>query len=98
MPFAVFKVKDRSMEPTIKDGSYVLVSWLGYYIWNPKVGDIVVLRHPYRKILLLKRVTKVTSKGYFVTGDNKKNSEDSRRFGPVGKDRIIGKVISVFSK
>lgn len=29
----------------------------------------------------------------FVLGDNAKQSEDSRRFGPVQVDRIIGKVV-----
>ncbi len=30
---------------------------------------------------------------YFVMGDNRPNSQDSRSFGPVGGDRVIGRVI-----
>jgi signal peptidase I len=30
---------------------------------------------------------------YFVMGDNRPNSQDSRSFGPVAGDRVIGRVI-----
>lgn len=30
---------------------------------------------------------------FFVLGDNRSHSEDSRQFGPVEQDRVIGKVI-----
>ena len=29
---------------------------------------------------------------YFMMGDNRRNSEDSRSFGPLGKDLVVGKV------
>ena len=32
---------------------------------------------------------------YFVLGDNRKSSFDSRYFGPIKKDRVIGKAILV---
>lgn len=32
---------------------------------------------------------------YFLMGDNRDNSLDSRAFGPVPRDRIIGKVIAI---
>ncbi len=35
----------------------------------------------------------VPSGNIFVLGDNKKVSEDSRKFGPVTVDRILGKVV-----
>lgn len=32
----------------------------------------------------------------FVLGDNRDNSDDSRRFGPVKEDRIIGRALVVW--
>ncbi|MCP3995264.1 MAG: signal peptidase I, partial [bacterium] len=32
---------------------------------------------------------------YFVMGDNRNSSNDSRRFGPIDRDRIVGRAFSV---
>ncbi len=36
---------------------------------------------------------KVPLNQYFITGDNKNNSDDSRRFGSIEKDKILYKII-----
>ncbi len=95
MRFPFFKVSDRSMEPTVKSGDYVLVSKLSYIMGKPKVHDIVILKHPSKNIFLIKRISKINGKWYFVTGDNAPVSTDSRTFGPVNQESIVGKVISV---
>jgi len=33
---------------------------------------------------------------YFLMGDNRDNSLDSRAFGPVSREQILGKVIAIF--
>jgi|SRR5208283_310455 len=95
MPVAIFRVKDKSMKPSINDGDYVIASRVSYIFAKPKAGDIVVLRHPSGRFFIVKRIARITGKGYFVVGDNKPVSEDSRKFGAVGRDSIVGKVFMV---
>ncbi|MBI2546860.1 MAG: nickel-type superoxide dismutase maturation protease [Candidatus Aenigmarchaeota archaeon] len=82
------------MEPAIRAGDYVVVNRLVYALRNPSKGDIIVLRHPKeKKKFLIKRISVVTnSNEYYVVGDNKDFSQDSRHFGPIKQSSIIGKV------
>ncbi len=93
-PITRFKVEDRSMEPIFKSGDYILVNNLAYIFGNPSKGDAIVLKHPKEKNkFLIKRISVVTnSNEYYVVGDNKSFSQDSRHFGPIKKDLIVGKV------
>jgi len=93
-PITRFKIEDRSMEPTLKSGDYVFVNKLAYVFGDPSKGDVVVLIHPEEKNkFLIKRISLVTSSDeYFVVGDNKGFSQDSRHFGPIKKELIVGKV------
>lgn len=87
----LFKVPDGSMEPSLKSGQYVMVSGFGKKV---NEGDIVVLKHPYRNMRLVKRVKSASNGKYFVLGDNETLfGEDSREFGHVGEQQILGKVI-----
>jgi nickel-type superoxide dismutase maturation protease len=91
LAFRLFKVPDGSMEPGLKSGQYVMVSGLSKRV---KEGDIVVLKHPYRNMHLVKRVKNANNGRYFVLGDNETLfGEDSREFGHVSEGQIIGKVI-----
>ncbi len=76
------------MYPSLKNGQDVLsVNWFV----NPKVGDIVVIKYQGQE--LVKRIKKVEGKQVFVEGDNIQESTDSRHFGPINKNQILGKVI-----
>lgn len=99
-PIARFKIDDRSMEPVFKQGDYVLVNKLSYIFKKPSKNDVIVLRHPKEKNkFLIKRISLVTnSDEYFVIGDNKDFSRDSRHFGSVKRDSIIGKVLLHFKQ
>lgn len=83
------------MEPTLKPGGSVLVSALPYLFASPKTGDIVACRDPDSKKVLIKRITKIENNRYFLEGDNKTESTDSRNFGWLDKETIIGKVICI---
>lgn len=88
----IFKVSGQSMLPTLADGQYIIGESLAYKFHNPKIGDIVVLKSP-DNISLIKRIADRKSDKYFVEGDNKKESKDSRHFGPVEINKISAKII-----
>lgn len=83
------------MEPLIKNGNAVLVSGIFYLFKNPKVNDVIAFKNFAGKILI-KRILKKESGKFFVEGDNKKDSLDSRKFGKISKDRILGKMFYKF--
>lgn len=57
-------------------------------------GDLVVLTHPDAvEHTLVKRAIRREPGGWWVEGDNPGASVDSRQFGPIHSDRIIGKLI-----
>jgi len=81
------------MFPALKAGSNVLVC--KYFFSKPKIGDIVAARDPRDGKIIIKRVIKIENTKYHVEGDNRTASTDSRDFGLIDKNNIIGKVIFV---
>ncbi len=89
------------MLPALKPGQDILVFTWAYVFFKPKLGDIVVIKVNGRD--MVKRIQKIDNHQIFVQGDNKqvcrccgkKESTDSRIFGPIAKPEIIGKVILV---
>ena len=79
------------MTPGIKNGETVLVSGIFYLFKNPQIGDIVAFREAEK--ILIKRITEVKDKEYFLEGDNNRDSLDSKNFGFILRENIIGKVI-----
>ncbi len=94
LPIARLRVEDRSMEPTLDSGDYVIVNRLAYLFKSPSEGDLVIIRHPNDSKFMVKRIESANNTdNYFVVGDNRKFSKDSRHFGPVKKHSIVGRVI-----
>ena len=152
--FQPFFVQGASMDPTFKDGEYLIVNELGYKktdieigenkffsvrpIKNLERGDVIVFRYPKNpQQYFIKRVialpeekiivanNKVTiynrenpdgilldereyvdgeietsgelsqelEDEYFVMGDNRPFSSDSRSWGPIKREDVIGKVL-----
>ncbi|MCA1645733.1 MAG: S26 family signal peptidase [Chloroflexi bacterium] len=83
-------VEDTSMQPTVRPGDGILVCQ-----WHaPQPGDVVVLREPDRHLTFaIKRVERLESNGAVVVqADNPNVSRDSRDYGPVPKQLILGRV------
>jgi nickel-type superoxide dismutase maturation protease len=93
-----FRVTGNSMLPLLNLGDEVLVDPKAYLHFRPHPDDIVVAQHPYRQNLrLIKRVTMVNDNGdCLLEGDNPLESTDSRTFGPVSVEKIMGRVTSRF--
>jgi signal peptidase I len=96
-----------SMEPAVPDGTVLVINRLKYGLrlpwqrgflirWSaPKPGEVVVVYTPAGQIAV-KRCEEITEKGDFIVhGDNHLQSFDSRSYGPVPADHIIGKVLGI---
>ena len=81
------------MFPAYKSGEVVLVDCIVYKVFGLRVDNIIVLKHPYNNSYIIKRITKKNNNLYFVRGDNKNESTDSKNFGWISKKDIIGRVI-----
>lgn len=139
VPFRMFVaqpylVDGSSMDPTFKNGEYLIVDELSYRLENPQRGDVIIFRYPLDpKEFFIKRIiglpgetVKLTSSGtfiynkdypngfklnepyvafdkeisetftlkdgeYFVMGDNRPDSADSRYWGAVPRGNIVGR-------
>jgi len=74
----------------IKDGQV--------YIYNSEYLNGLILEEPYleksaKTYSLTEDIVSLGKKEYFVLGDNRNSSKDSRSFGPVNRSFITGRVI-----
>lgn len=102
------RVDGLSMEPTLMNRQLILVNLIAYRIETPKRGDVVIIQHDSRaNIRIVKRIYGIPGDTvkiaradillkegeYYILGDNQDHSTDSRVFGLVRKEQIIGKVV-----
>jgi signal peptidase I len=97
----------RSMLPALEPGSILIVNKAAYGIrlpgagiyllrWAvPREGDMIVFYTPLGE-RAVKRCSVVESDGsFYALGDNDLESFDSRSYGSISPDHILGKVIAV---
>ncbi|MEN9405499.1 MAG: hypothetical protein RLY47_458 [Candidatus Parcubacteria bacterium] len=132
-----FIVSGSSMDPTFKDGEYLIIDEISYRFQEPERGDVVVFRYPQdttkffiKRIIGLPGETvdvkdsivtiegvdgtssfeldeaylshptwstsriKLGDEEYFVMGDNRPASSDSRIWGALDENLIIGRVLT----
>jgi signal peptidase I len=134
------EVVGRSMDPTYKDGEYLMANKIQYQVSEPKRGDVIIFKYSdtqdfIKRIIGLPGETVGLQDGriyingkilneetyldnavytsgsdflhegetitvadgeYFVCGDNRPHSSDSRTFGLIPEDRIKAKAWLVY--
>jgi signal peptidase I len=134
-----FIVDGASMDPTFRNGQYLIVDELTYHFKTPERGSVLIFKFPkdtskyfIKRVIglpgeiveidkghvLIKNsahpdgialnesyikfekvdtgVYKLGSNEYFVMGDNRYGSSDSRMWGPVPKEDIVGRPVVRF--
>lgn len=89
----LLRVSGSSMMPMYQDRDFVLVSKIPYLFGTAKQGDVIAFRHDVYGTMI-KKVKNVSpdESEIYVTG-TQENSVDSRRFGPITRPDVMGKVI-----
>jgi nickel-type superoxide dismutase maturation protease len=87
-----YEVTGRSMEPALLPGDFVIVERVrpGHL---PALGAVVLVRDPREpQRVLVKRLARIHSGSVWVLGDNTQASTDSRVFGALPQEAILGHV------
>jgi nickel-type superoxide dismutase maturation protease len=86
LPYRRIRVRGPSMAPTLRDGDVILAR----NHRAPRTGDVVVVTWVSRPgQLSIKRVTSHDTTGWYVEGDNKRASTDSRELGPAQVHGVV---------
>lgn len=86
-----FKILGHSMEPAFKNGDIVIASNIPYIFRKPKVKDVIAAL--VKEKIYIKRVKNINNGKYFIEGDNKRDSIDSKKLGSINKKQILGKIV-----
>ena len=80
------------MEPELRDGELILIEptdALG-------VGDVVVRRHPFRNIDVVKHIGSIDPDGFLALSSP--GGIDSEQFGRVSRGNVVGRVTSSITR
>ncbi len=87
----VRRVDGSSMRPTLLPGDIVVIRK-----HMPKVGDITLARRGDMEVI--KRVERIEGNKYYLVGDNRFESTDSRHYGFISKSDILGTIMIILPK
>ena len=101
--YRIIKVNGNSMFPTIKNNDILIVNCWYHRLYGLHHGDVVMFKDK-DGFLVIKRIIslpgdivelntnifKIKNGEYFVMGDCREKSFDSRNYGPIKQSSIIG--------
>ena len=89
----ILKVSGESLTPEFREGDFVLIAKIPFLLNRLRADDTIAFRHPEYGVMI-KKIETLEPEGdkIFVVGTHD-HSVDSRRFGPIQRDDILGKVI-----
>ncbi|TMF07083.1 MAG: nickel-type superoxide dismutase maturation protease [Chloroflexi bacterium] len=94
------RIVGRSMLPALSPGERVLFDRLAYRLDGPRLGDVVLARHPAPPgVRLIKRVAEqegLAPDEFWLLGDNAEESTDSRTLGPFSREDIRARAWVVY--
>ena len=86
------RIAEKSMLPAYRPGDWWVVRRTSR-VRRARPGDVVAAWHPQRiDLVIVKRVEHRDGDGWWLVGDNAAASDDSRTFGAVPDDAIIGRL------
>jgi nickel-type superoxide dismutase maturation protease len=86
-------VEGHSMEPALRDGDLLFVDPNAYRSRAPRLGELVVTRHPSEEALVIvKRVIAVNRVGdILVAGDHPAHKGEALQIGRLASTSVIGR-------
>jgi len=88
----LLKITGDSLIPEYQNGDFVIISKIPFLFTPPSLGDVIAFHQPGYG-LLIKRIQHVTQYGEINVVGSHPESIDSRVFGSVKRESILGKVI-----
>lgn len=85
------RVRGASMTPALHPGDIVI----GLRA-KPRLGSLVIARYGGREII--KRVERIEDDAYYLVGDNRQESTDSRHYGKMKRSAILGTIMITVKK
>ena len=93
------RVVGNSMKGVMSEGDLITYKRININNLDLEIGDIVVAFHPkIKNKLIVKRIYSIHKNKFDLRGDNFLFSTDSRDWGLIELDLIVGKVEKIFTK